>query len=50
MGVLSLILLSAGVFMHGFSGIEVDDEARTLIGQGREMRDSKPRKEDIVQE
>ncbi|KAF8447470.1 LETM1-like protein-domain-containing protein [Boletus edulis BED1] len=31
-------------------GIEVDDEARTLIGQGREIKDSKPRKEDIVQE
>jgi LETM1 and EF-hand domain-containing protein 1 len=31
-------------------GIEVDDEARTLIGQGREIKDSRPRKEDIVQE
>ncbi|KAH0827023.1 LETM1-like protein-domain-containing protein [Lanmaoa asiatica] len=31
-------------------GIEVDDEARTLISQGREIQDSKPRKEDIVQE
>ncbi|KAF8447460.1 LETM1-like protein-domain-containing protein [Boletus edulis BED1] len=31
-------------------GIEVEDEARTLIGQGREIKDSKPRKEDIVQE
>ncbi|KAF8121936.1 LETM1-like protein-domain-containing protein [Boletus edulis] len=31
-------------------GIEVDDEARTLIGQGREIKDTKPRKEDIVQE
>ncbi|KAH7889264.1 LETM1-like protein-domain-containing protein [Phlebopus sp. FC_14] len=31
-------------------GIEVDDEARTIIGQGKELKDSKPRKEDIVQE
>lgn len=32
-------------------GFEVDDEARTIIGQGRELkRDSRPRKEDIVQE
>jgi LETM1 and EF-hand domain-containing protein 1 len=31
-------------------GIEIDDEARTLIGQGREIKDSRPRKEDIVQE
>ncbi|KIJ68928.1 hypothetical protein HYDPIDRAFT_122810 [Hydnomerulius pinastri MD-312] len=31
-------------------GIEVDDEAQNIIGQGREIKDSKPRKEDIVQE
>ncbi|KAG9318879.1 LETM1-domain-containing protein [Chiua virens] len=31
-------------------GIEMDDETRTLIGQGKEITDSKPRKEDIVQE
>ncbi|KIJ16733.1 hypothetical protein PAXINDRAFT_112751 [Paxillus involutus ATCC 200175] len=31
-------------------GIEVDDEAQRIIGQGREIKDSKPRKEDIVQE
>ncbi|KAG8217904.1 LETM1-domain-containing protein [Butyriboletus roseoflavus] len=31
-------------------GIEMDDETRTLIGQGKEIKDSKPRKEDIVQE
>ncbi|KAI6005467.1 LETM1-like protein-domain-containing protein [Pisolithus albus] len=32
-------------------GIEVDDEARTIIVQGKEIKmDSKPRKEDIVQE
>ncbi|KAJ4493495.1 LETM1-like protein-domain-containing protein [Lentinula edodes] len=28
----------------------VDDDAQTLIGQGREIKNSKPRKEDIVQE
>ena len=32
------------------SGIEIDDEAQTLIGQGKEIKDSRPRKEDIVQE
>lgn len=31
-------------------GIEIDDEAQTLIGQGKEIKDSRPRKEDIVQE
>lgn len=32
-------------------GIVVDNEAQTIIGQGREIfKDSKPRKEDIVQE
>ncbi|KAA1471302.1 LETM1-domain-containing protein [Dentipellis sp. KUC8613] len=32
-------------------GIVVDNEAQSLIGQGRELKDtSKPRKEDIVQE
>ncbi|KAI6039976.1 LETM1-like protein-domain-containing protein [Pisolithus marmoratus] len=32
-------------------GIEVDDEARTIIVQGKEIKmDSRPRKEDIVQE
>lgn len=31
-------------------GILLDDEAQTLIGQGIEIKDSKPRKEDIVQE
>jgi LETM1 and EF-hand domain-containing protein 1, mitochondrial len=28
----------------------LDDEAETLIGQGREIKNLKPRKEDIVQE
>ncbi|KAI6039967.1 MRS7 family protein [Pisolithus marmoratus] len=32
-------------------GIEVDDEARTIIVQGKEIKmDSRPRKEDVVQE
>ncbi|KAG6334375.1 hypothetical protein ID866_4714 [Astraeus odoratus] len=32
-------------------GIEIDDEAMTIIGQGKEIKsDSRPRKEDIVQE
>lgn len=32
------------------SGIVIDDEAQSLIGQGKEIKNSKPRKEDIVQE
>ncbi|KAF8902084.1 LETM1-like protein-domain-containing protein [Gymnopilus junonius] len=31
-------------------GILLDDEARSIIGQGDEIKNSKPRKEDIVQE
>jgi len=31
-------------------GILLDDEAQSIIGQGNEIKDSKPRKEDIVQE
>ncbi|KAJ4488134.1 LETM1-domain-containing protein [Lentinula aciculospora] len=31
-------------------GIVLDDDAQSLIGQGREIKNSKPRKEDIVQE
>ncbi|KAK7689110.1 hypothetical protein QCA50_007801 [Cerrena zonata] len=31
-------------------GILLDDEAQSLIGQGKEIKASKPRKEDIVQE
>ncbi|KIK08685.1 hypothetical protein K443DRAFT_128148 [Laccaria amethystina LaAM-08-1] len=31
-------------------GIVVDDEAQSIIGQGHEIKNSKPRKEDIVQE
>jgi LETM1 and EF-hand domain-containing protein 1 len=31
-------------------GTVIDDEAKDLLGQGRELKDSRPRKEDIVQE
>jgi len=31
-------------------GIVLDDEAKCIIGQGDEIKNSKPRKEDIVQE
>ncbi|KAF5330536.1 hypothetical protein D9619_005537 [Psilocybe cf. subviscida] len=31
-------------------GILLDDEAQSIIGQGTELKNSKPRKEDIVQE
>lgn len=31
-------------------GIVVDNEAQSILGQGRELKDSRPRKEDIVQE
>ncbi len=40
----STVVLTAG------AGILLDDEAQTLIGQGIEIKNSKPRKEDIVQE
>jgi LETM1 and EF-hand domain-containing protein 1 len=32
------------------TGILLDDEAQSIIGQGNEIKNSKPRKEDIVQE
>ena len=32
------------------AGILLDDEAQSIIGQGKELKNSKPRKEDIVQE
>lgn len=39
------------LLIHFLVGIVVDNEAQTIIGQGREIfKDSKPRKEDIVQE
>ncbi|KAF8654071.1 hypothetical protein AX16_003604 [Volvariella volvacea WC 439] len=31
-------------------GIVLDDEAQSILGQGNELKESKPRKEDIVQE
>jgi len=31
-------------------GVVVDDEAQTLLGQGKEIKNMKPRKEDIIQE
>jgi len=31
-------------------GIVIDDEAKSLIGQGKEIKNMRPRKEDIVQE
>lgn len=31
-------------------GIVLDDEAKSIVGQGREIIDSRPKKEDIVQE
>ena len=34
----------------GYSGIVLDGEAKDLIGEGKELKASKPRKEDIVQE
>jgi LETM1 and EF-hand domain-containing protein 1 len=32
------------------TGMVMDGDAQTLIGQGRELKNAKPRKEDIVQE
>lgn len=31
-------------------GLVIEDEAQSLISQGKELKASKPRKEDIVQE
>jgi len=31
-------------------GIVMDDDAQSLLGQGREIKNSKPRKEDIVKD
>ena len=33
-----------------FSGILVDDDAKDILGQGKELKELKPKKEDIVQE
>lgn len=32
------------------AGTVIDDEAKDLLGQGHELKESRPRKEDIVQE
>ena len=32
------------------TGILLDDEAQSIIGQGNEIKNCKPRKENIVQE
>ena len=37
-------------FSVSAAGIVVDGEAQSIIGQGKEIKNSKPRKEDIVQE
>ena len=37
-------------FSVSATGIVVDGEAQSIIGQGKEIKNSKPRKEDIVQE
>ena len=36
--------------LRSATGIVVDGEAQSIIGQGKEIKNSKPRKEDIVQE
>lgn len=33
-----------------YVGIVVNEEAKDIIGQGRELKELKPKKEDIVQE
>ena len=33
-----------------FVGVVVDDEVQNLLGQGKEIKNMKPRKEDIIQE
>ena len=46
-------VLCFGLHRRGSSfiaGIVIDDEAQSIIGQGNEIKNSKPRKEDIVQE
>ena len=32
------------------TGTVIDDTAKDLLGQGRELKETRPRKEDIVQE
>jgi len=48
LGVLCFILHSPG--SSSMTGIVIDDEAQCIIGQGNEIKNSKPKKEDIVQE
>lgn len=39
------------MFMHLLlPGVILDDEAQSILGQGQEIKASKPRKEDIVSE
>lgn len=44
--------LNTSLWLTLMAGIVLDDEAQNIIGQGRALKDkeSKPRKEDIVQE
>jgi len=35
---------------EGLGIFVMDDDAQSLLGQGREIKDSKPRKEDIVKD
>jgi len=35
---------------EGLGTVVMDDEAQSLLGQGREIKDLKPRKEDIVKD
>lgn len=35
---------------EGLGTVVMDDEAQSLLGQGREIKDVKPRKEDIVKD
>lgn len=47
-----LDLFGLMIFLVSIIGTVVDDEAKDLLGQGRELKEkeSRPRKEDIVQE
>ena len=41
---------SCNLILIPFTGVVVDDEAENLLGQGKEIKSMKPRKEDIIQE
>jgi len=45
-----LVFLSLQFVTKIVVGIVVDDDAQSIIGQGKEIKSCKPRKEDIVQE